>query len=234
MYIGGEWLMLYVENYKHRAQCIGAATTSNGITFADASFQYCSPKSSHGYLDPSLFIDSSGNIYFEFSEQWMNSAGTPCGDGPDSLLWIQQLSSTGLQTVGSPTQLFTWSEAESIQGLPGSPFPGGSACLENPQLVNDFYNTYDLTFSMGTWTSNSTYLTGEVACLALNNTGSGCDINPAAGGVLINPGGGASTLTTHDPGYNYMIYAKWNSNVTLRQDWVGPTHSCDPNPGPCV
>jgi len=164
----------------------------------------------------------------------MNGAGVPCGDGPDSKLWIQPLNSTGLSWSGSPIELFTWGEAEQIQGLPGSPFPGTQACLENPQLVNDQDNEYDLTFSMGTYTSNATYVTGEVACLALNNTTGGCDVEPTGGGVLISNGGGASTLNTGDPSTNYLIYAKWNTNVTLREDWVGPTHSCDPNPGPCT
>jgi len=239
LYVGTQFVMYYSDWYGPggRANCISQATSSDGIDFTNtpkSTFNYCSSDKSHGYLDPSLFQDvTTGNVYLLFSEQWFNSVGQPCGDGPNSKIWIQPLNSTGLATSGSPTDLLDWNQAHSIYGLMNKPL-GSGACLENPQLVNDNYNSYDLLFSIGTYLQNSTYYTGQVACLALNNTGSGCGTDDQAGGVTIENGGGASTLFVTDPGDNWMIYAMWNSGNTLRNDYEGPTSSCNPNPGPCA
>jgi hypothetical protein len=234
-YLGGQWVMLYVQIFGTHAGCIGEATSTDGVHFTHNSFQYCSPDDlpqdgSHGYLDPSFFVDNSGNVYMLFSEEWPGgSPSVACDDGPNSRLWIVPLASNGLSASGSPTDLLDWDEADSIQALPSNLGPG--ACLENPQLVNDPNNGYDLLFSIGTYSSNSTYVTGEVACTALNDTSGGCGIDDEGGSVLITPGGGASTLQTATPSGNYLIYAKWDSNV--RDDYVGPSTECNPQNTSC-
>jgi len=232
MLVGGQYLMFYVGVRSGGKQpCIRSAKSSDGINFKEAGLTLCSPAPmTNGYYDPSIFIDTNGDIYLLFSEEWSG-----CGGGPDSKLWIQQLSSNGLSLVGSATELFDWSQAIQIVGLPSN--LGSSPCLENPQMVTDVDNYHDLTFSIGTWEVNSQYVTGEVPCDELNNTSSGCGWAPQDGGVLITPGGGASTLTTGDPSSNYLIYAKWTtagaSSGGVRQDWTGPTHSCNPNGNTC-
>jgi Glycosyl hydrolases family 43 len=228
MFIGGRYLMMYSEYFDNlsRANCIGEATSTDGLNFTPTSFYLCSPDYTHGYLDPSLFVDLNGNIYFTFSEQW-NSCGGPSGGG--SQLWVWQLNSNGTSPVGSPTLLLTWAQATQVKGLPSS--LGNTPCLENPQLDLDPYNTYDLLFSIGTWNSNATEVSGEVACGALNDSSSGCGIDPSGGAVLENPGGGASTLTTGYPDGNYLIWDKWvGSN---REDYVGPTSGCNPSKTTC-
>jgi hypothetical protein len=188
----------------------------------------------HGFLDPQIFQDkTTGDVWLLFSDQAF-SGTTPCGDGPDSSLWMVQLNSTGLSVTGSPIELLTWSQASSIKNLPSS--LGSAACLENPNVLNDANNNYDLLFSIGTYNGGSpegsTYVTGEVACLALNDSSSGCGVDPSGGSVLIKPGGGASTLNTSDPSGNYLIYANYVSG--LRNDFVGgPTTNCNPATTSC-
>jgi hypothetical protein len=122
--------------------------------------------------------------------------------GPNSKLWVIQLTTDGLTTIGSPEVLLEWSQAVQIENLDTSSL-GTTPCLENPQLVLDPYNTYDLMFSIGTWISNRTYFTGEVGCPALNYTASGCGIDPEDGSVFTtDTGGGASTWTT---GLNFPL-----------------------------
>lgn len=228
--LDGLYVMAYTAIQSNRSACIGEAYSSVPYgPYTDTGFLFCSVSTAHGFLDPQLFQDTTtGDVYLLFSDQSFGPTGTPCDDGPDSSLWIVQMSSNGLSVTGSDTELLTWSQADSIQHLPNL---GGSACLENPNIVNDPNNDYDLLFSIGTYNGGtpegSQYVTGEVACLGLSDAASGCGINPAAGSALINPGGGASTLYTNAPSGNYLMYANYVSG--LRNDYVGgPTTDCDP------
>ena len=122
-----------------------------------------------------------------------------------------------------------WDEADQIQNLDLSSL-GPTPCLENPQIVTDEYNDYDVLFSIGSYTSDSTYFTGEIGCPTLNDSSSnGCGFEPAQGTVLTPiTGGGASTLNTGNPDNNYMIWANYDGSI--RDDWVGPTSACNPEP----
>jgi hypothetical protein len=143
------------------------------------------------------------------------------------------MASNGLSVTGSPTELLTWAQAASIKNLGAV---GSAACVENPNIVNDANNNYDLLFSIGTYNGGTPeggqYYTGEVACLNLNDSSSGCGYNPSGGSVVIKPGGGASTLTTGDPSGNYLMFANYVSG--LRNDYVGgPTTNCNPGTTSC-
>ena len=240
--LNGLYVLAYGANQNNRLSCIGEAYATNPYgPYTDTGFLYCSISTVHGFLDPQLFKDSrTGNVWMLFSDQAF-SGPTPCGNGPDSSLWIVQMTSNGLSVSGSPVELLTWAQADSIQGLP---YLGTAACVENPNIVNDVNNNYDLLFSIGTYNQGNpqgnTYVTGEVACLNLNDSASGCGYDPSGGGTVINPsngstslgGGGASTLTTGDPAGNYLMYAQYING--LRNDNVGgPTTNCNPGTTNC-
>lgn len=231
--LGSRYVMAYTAVQNNRGACIREATAANAYgPYTSTGFFYCSSSAAHGFLDPQIFLDSTtGYVYLLFSDQSFNSAGVPCGDGPDSKLWIVKMSSNGLSVTGSPVPLLTWSQADSIENLSNL---GTSACLENPQIMNDANNSYDLLFSIGSYNQGnpvgSTYHTGEVPCTELNATSNGCGIDPTGGSVMINPGGGATTLATNDPAGNYLMYANYLNG--LRNDYVGgPTKNCNPNVG---
>jgi hypothetical protein len=234
--IGGTYLMAYADPMSSgHPVCIHEAVSSNGYQFTAASFSYCSYYGTN-FIDPQFFLDNkTGALWMLFSSQWNNCGQTVGTPGEDSALFIQQMNSDGQSIAAgtTPTELLSWDQANAIQNKPAS--FGSLPCLENPNIIDDStggWNPYDLLFSMGTWNGGgNTYVTGEVDCTALNNTSSGCGIDPGAGSVYLNPGGGASTLFTSDASGNYVMYADWLYGI--RQDYVGgPTTRCDPSTDP--
>jgi hypothetical protein len=109
--IDGQWVMVYSQWFDNSAQanCIGWATAPPlGTTFTpQTTVPFCSGNTTHGYLDPSIFIDSNtGTPYLLWSEEW--SGG--------STLWIQPLAANGLSVVTSDSAepLLTFSEATTM------------------------------------------------------------------------------------------------------------------------
>lgn len=215
-YVGGQYLMMYSEGVVNHGNCIGAATSPNGVTFtAVPGWWWCSPYGpQYGMLDPDLFIDpNNGNVWLIYSNQY-----PPVGF---SEIDAQQLSSNGLGIVGGASRLFSLSDVSSIPGIPGG--LGGTPEVENPAVTTDDYNYYDVVFSLGTWTSNSTYNIAEVGCGQPNGYCATSD-----GGVIKSGAGGASTLVDSSPASNWVI---WASNTVydgttnaLRTDYAGPTN----------
>ena len=82
-------------------------------------------------------------------------------------------------------------------------------------MTSDASGYFDLTFSLGTWTSNTTYLTGEVLCLS---NVSGCI--PSQGTDVMNGGGGASALLDSSAS-NWLIWHSWSGSN--RVDYTAPT-----------
>lgn len=233
LYVDGEYLMIFASVFGSKGSCLYTATSAVGFTFSNETQLACPPPSestTHNFVDPSIFIDSDHTIYVAYSDETRqaNCHGSNNAKGTGSTIMIQKLSSNGLSRVGNPVTLLTWGEATEIGELSVSSL-GSNPCLENPQIDLDNGGYYDLEFSIGEWESNATYDEGEVACVGLNNTTSGCGYDPTGGDVIsTGDGAGASTLTTGYPSSNYMIEAGWNSAGTIRQDFVGSTSYCDP------
>ena len=107
------------------------------------------------------------------------------------------------------------------------PIRGNSSFLENPSMSADTYNYYDLTFSLGTYNSNSTYDTGEVPCtLIYGNCYPSCD------GTIITGGGGASMVGDGTGSGNVMIYHTWSGSNRI--DLAGTTSQVNDNSSTCI
>ena len=232
IYVGGQYVMAFANpNTGHN--CIVEATSSDGFHYTLRAFQLCSSNPSSSWLiDPQFFLDnSSGQLYLLYSDELQSA----CLGGPGSAIYIVPMSSNGLTPAGNPTELLDWNEADAVQFLPSN--LGTTPCLENPNIINDStggWNPYDLMFSIGQYNlyGGSTYVTGEVDCLALNDTGTGCGVDPGAGSLLVGEGG-TTTLNTSNASSNYLMYAQ--GIFGLRQDFVGgPTTRCDPSTDPNV
>lgn len=211
--ISGQYLMMYSEGIVNHGNCIGAATSSNGVTFtAVTNWIWCSPLSgAYGLLDPDLFVDpNNGNVWLIYSDQY-----PPFNF---SQVEAQQLTSNGLGIVGSASVLFTLQQMQVLNGG-----LGGTPEVENPSMTTDDYNYYDVTFSLGTWTSNATYNIAEVGCGGPNGF---CATNDA--GILKTGSGGASALVDSTPANNWVIWASNTINDgstnALRTDYGGPTN----------
>jgi len=208
-FLGGQFVMVFSESVAGRANCIGWATSSNGHSFTpDNGLSWCSPNPSVGYLDPYVFVDAAnGTVWLVYSQQ-----GAALGSVSGSELVTHQLTANGLGfTPGSQDDtLITYAQVSSLNSNPGS-----NPEIENPSMTSDASGYFDLTFSLGTWTSNSTYLTGEVLCLS---NMSGCI--PSQGTDVMNGGGGASALLDSSAS-NWLIWHSWSGSN--RVDYTGPT-----------
>ena len=77
--------MFFAEGIHNHADCIGAARSSNGVNFTPINtWTFCSPVpvsgQAIGFLDPSLFIDSSGRVWLLYSQQWAPNGGSEIDD----------------------------------------------------------------------------------------------------------------------------------------------------------
>jgi hypothetical protein len=217
-FIDGRYLMMYSFGTMNHANCLGAATSSNAYSFTDDDSWYlCSPNPNEGFFDPDLFIDVNDNIWLFYADE-DNAADIHQIDA-------QQLSSTGLGLFGSPTVLLTLAD---ISAVTSGHNLGSNPQIENPSMTSDPYNDYDLTYSFGTYTSNSTYNTAEIPCVYVNSS-----CLPNYGGVIISGAGGASTVYDNTPATNYEIFAEVNGSYkgsVIRNDYGGATAAYDGNP----
>ncbi|MGH9920158.1 MAG: hypothetical protein ACRD6W_14995 [Nitrososphaerales archaeon] len=217
-------MMFFAEAISNRADCIGAAKSSNGLNFTPINtWTFCSPAQYTGFLDPSLFIDSSGRVWLIYSQQWAPNGGSEIDAVQIDAYGIYDGSEYCPFPIGdcgivgevggqwSAYKLVGYGDVSNVNGNPGS-----SSFIENPSMTPDDYNGFDLTFSLGTWTSNSTYVTGEVPC---SNPYGACI--PKCDGKIISGGGGASVVDDSSPNGNYMIYHTWSGSN--REDLAGAT-----------
>jgi hypothetical protein len=152
--VAGRYLMMFGASRAGGAMCIGAATSGNaGGPFAPTTVEWCDPDPRVGWLDPSLLVDGDGSIWLTWSRQWSTRGG--------SEIVAQRLTGDGLGLVGSRSTLVSFVAAASATD--GRNF-GPAPFVENPALVRDGHNGYDLLVSIGTWTDTS-YRTVEIPCL---------------------------------------------------------------------
>lgn len=224
--VGGRYLMFFSTQPTKRlpdgtlhANCIGAATSNDGVTFnPENTVKWCDSQSSlTGLFDPQLFVSPTGTAYLLYSRQWVTSSN-------HSEIDIQQLSANGLTKVGSSSVLLSYSDVSSL-----NPNVGSNPFLENPSFMTDEYNNYDLIASLGTWTSPG-YVTIEVPCLAITS-----NCIPSSGGLILansTPGslqgpGGASLVGDGNPDGNWMF---WHAGPQgSRNVFAGTTTASNPN-----
>jgi hypothetical protein len=223
--------MYFSENFGNTgvANCIGQATAPTfSMTFSMQSARWCGGMN-HGLLDPQIFTDTNGSNYLLYSEQWgCNGLGQGC----NSKIWMQPLSANGLSFVGSAFMILSYADAETI---PGNTTIANLGVVENPAMVADPDNGYDLTFSLGQWNYSATDdVTGEVGCSSI--------VPPSTCGGHLNLGdqiladGGASMGSDGTPASNWMVYHRWdpfNSGMGIRDDYAGSTAIINCNAGNC-
>jgi hypothetical protein len=216
-YIDGQFVMLFSESVAGRANCIAWATSPNGQNFLPADDLYwCSANPSVGFLDPDLFVDPSGNVWLIYSQQ---NPGALASVGGSQLVAHPLIpSGMGIRVGSSDYTLITYDEVESM-----NPNRGPNPFIENPSMTSDHYNHFDLTFSLGTYTSNSTEITGEVPCLSANG-----NCIPGEGADIMKGSGGASMLDDASPAGNWMIWHTWSGSN--RVDYGGQTSEINENP----
>jgi hypothetical protein len=223
-FVGGRYLMMFTASRQSGWACIGAAhSTSAAGPFTPMSTQWCS--SSGGLLDPQLFVDADGAVWVHYSLQNPNTAS--------SQIIAQRISFNGssLSTVGSASTILTVAQARSVCGLrhpvnactvsPGAT-PAGHF-VENPAMVRDPHNGYNLLVSLGNWRDNS-YRTVEVPCSAPN---SGCLPQHGApiqeSSATMNQLGGASPLRDDSPAGNKIFFHARRSDSTNRTTHIQDT-----------
>ena len=229
------WLMMFSEGITNRGNCIGAAKSNNGLNFVPINtWTFCSPTQSTGFLDPSLFIDPGGRVWLLYSQQWAPNGGSAIDAVQIDALGIFNGSQNCpfpagdcgiVGEVGGIWSAYTLLNYGSVANINTN--PGSSSFLENPSMTTDDYNGFDLTFSLGTWASNSTYDTGELPC---GSPSSGC--LPSCDGRVISGGGGASTASDGSPNGNVMIYDTWSG--ARRVDLAGTTTEANLNGSSCT
>lgn len=198
--VAGRFLLMFSGSRSTGSNCIGVGTSSNDQgsagPFTPVQGQWCDPDTSIGYIDPQIFVDpSDNNVYLYWSEQWAPNGG--------SRIEMQQLSSDGLTLLPYTRRtLFDYNDVKPYAGNTGV-----AGFLENPQMVKDGYNGYNLLVSIGTW-QESNYKTFEMPCFAPNDY-----CNPSLGGVVpltaagSNGTGGASLVSDGSPANNFMFFA---------------------------
>jgi hypothetical protein len=214
--IGGQYVMLFSESVAGRANCIGWATSAAGNPFTPVnSLYWCSANPSIGFLDPDLFVTPSGAVWMIYSQQ-----GAALSSVGGSQLVAHQLIASGLGIpVGSSDYtLVTYDQVASFTSDPG---PNHE--IENPSMTSDDYNGQDLTFSLGTWTSNATELTGEIPCLSPNG-----NCIPGDGAAIMKGDGGASAVSDGSPSSNWLIWHTFSGSN--RVEYGGSTTEIDENP----
>jgi hypothetical protein len=209
--------MVFSESVAGRGNCIGWAVSTTGQGFTPNNGLYwCSANPSIGYLDPYIFVNpNGGTVWLIYSQQ-----GAALGGVGGSQIVTHQMNSNGLGfAAGSQDDtLVTYSQVSSFNGNEGS-----TPEIENPSMTSDDYNGYDLTYSLGTWTMNATYVTGESPCLYEYE-----DCLPGDGAAIMPEDGGASALVDSAPSNNWLIFHTWSGSN--RVDMAGPTGEVDENP----
>lgn len=179
------------------AMCIGAARSATAAgPFTAASGKWCDPlgDDSAGQLDPYIFRDTDASVWAYWSRQ-----RSPNGN---SEIMVQQLTFDAMNRIGTPKVLLRYSDVTPyVSNL------GTSSFIENPAIVGDPYNGYNLLVSIGSWNQPGKYHTFELPCLQRND-----QCLPSYGGVLplaasgSTNTGGASLLTDASPDGNYLVY----------------------------
>jgi arabinan endo-1,5-alpha-L-arabinosidase len=219
--VNGRYLLMFSASPSNgRQNCIGAATAGNPngpfvpVTSGVFKNGWCSSSSNTALLDPDLFQAPNGTLWLYLSRQTYGSTiAVPAGD-----IYAQQLSADGLNLVGGLHLMVSYSEAAHINNCPGFPR------LENPQMVADSYNNYDLLMSLGTF-NKPCYNTIEVACFAVNGACSPANggILPLAGNSNLTGTGGASLLSDNAGDGNHLAFAALWPGTTKRTAWWDTT-----------
>jgi hypothetical protein len=259
-YIDGHYLMMFSEGISGRANCIGAAISSTGFTFTPInSWTFCSGTANVGFLDPYLFSDpSTGDTWLLYSRQWWDGAA---GTTPESEIDSVQIDPAGIESgadncpfpvadcglLSTNYQMITFQDVVGLIKPGTDDFTPGAAGtndrIENPAIVADPYNGYDLTFALGSWYLPN-YQSGEDACLlaygdCIANNSLEITCQQGCGGdqysnQMYNSPGGFSFLYDASPTNNYTIWHSFrdpgtcppnglNPLCAVRDDWSGPT-----------
>ena len=205
------------ESVAGRGNCIGWAVSTTGQGFTPnngLSASVANP--SIGYLDPYIFVNpNGGTVWLIYSQPGRRSWRSR---------WIaDRHSSDELERLG----VRSWEPGRHTRHLFAGVFiqwqRGIHTEIENPSMTSDDYNGYDLTYSLGTWTLNATYVTGESPCLYEYE-----DCLPGDGAAIMPEDGGASALVDSTPSNNWLIFHTWSGSN--RVDMAGPTGEVDENP----
>ncbi len=205
--VGGKYLMMFSGSRQAGYACIGAAWSSRPEgPFTPMGTQWCDGSS--GLLDPQLFVAPDGKVwvYYSLQQPWRNY----------SEIRAQQISFNGfsIATIGGPTTLVTVDQARSTCGIRNpvtncamnaGATPAGHY-VENPAMVKDPYNGYNLLVSVGNWQDNS-YTTVEIPCLSPNSNcapGYGAPIMFSSSDYAQS--GGASLLRDDSPTNNVIFF----------------------------
>lgn len=205
--VGGTYLMMFAASRRTGSACIGAAysPTPKG-PFTATAMQWCN--STGGLLDPQLFVDADGSVWVHYSLQ------RPASRASQVMAQRIAFDGTSVVAVGAASTLLTIEQARSVCGLrypvngcsvaPGVTPPGHY--VENPAMVRDPHNGYDLLVSVGNWQDGS-YRTVEVPCTApgggcLPDFGSPIQVSDAA----LRQVGGASVLRDDGPDGNRLFF----------------------------
>ncbi len=100
--IDGRWVMYYTTRAPDpEVQCVGRAVadTPEGPYVDDSTGPLVCQTDQGGSIDASPFVDADGTAWLA----WKNDGNAI---GVDTWLWIQPLSSDGLELTGEPTRLF--------------------------------------------------------------------------------------------------------------------------------
>jgi hypothetical protein len=197
--LDGRYVMYYSASRAGGANCIGMATAAAAdVAFTPVEVHWCGGVDA-GFLDPYVFIDPAGTPFLLLSVQ--------VGPGGGSFIASQQLSGDGLGFRGPSRILMTFGDARSMAG--DGPL-GSSAFVENPAVVADPFNTYDVMASVGTWNEPGAYTGVEEACFGIAPQGSPCV--PARGGRFVVDGGyrpgSLSMLHDSGPDGNYAFFGQ--------------------------
>jgi hypothetical protein len=210
--VAGRYLLLFSASPRGGGQnCIGAATASASggpyapVTTGTFAHGWCSGASNTAYLDPSLFVAADGTLWLYYSSQ--TYSGVTAGD-----IYVVPLSNNGLRVSAAPALVLTYSDVASNVATCGlGTFPR----LENPSMVADPVDRFDLMMSLGSY-NDPCYSTVEVPCGALNGScipGSG-KVLPLGSSSSVVSTGGASVARDGSPQGNVIVFhgfvGAWN------------------------
>jgi len=183
---GSTWVMWYTTRHAARGiQCISVATASSPAgPFRDRSTKpFICQRDQAGSIDPSPFVAADGNLYLH----WKSDGNAV---GKRTFIWAQQLSSNGLNRVGSEVVLLahdagTW-EDPLVEG-PSMALVGGKHYLF---YGAGWWESDKAAIGYATCTSpmgGCTKRTPPAAWMAADRTKAG-----PAGPTLFSPDGGSS------------------------------------------
>ena len=185
------------------------------------TFKLCDSQSNVGMLDPQLYREGS-DTWLLWSRQWRSGSG-------GSEIVTQKLTANGLGLVGTrPYRLLTFDQANQASPATNGP----NSYVENPALVKDPYNGYDLIVSIGDWKDGS-YRTVEVPCLTVTGNclpGEGDSISGLMGGTSVSSKGGGSLMYDFSPDGNILAFHGRPTGVGERYPYVQKTGSVNLNP----